>query len=59
MKFLLYQLEKAKPLFEPGGKFEKLYPLYEAKDTFLFTPADVTTGNTHVRDAIDLMNGID
>jgi Na+-transporting NADH:ubiquinone oxidoreductase subunit B len=54
MKFLLDQLEKWKPLFEPGGKLEKLYPLYEAKDTFMFTPPDVTKGGPHVRDGIDL-----
>jgi Na+-transporting NADH:ubiquinone oxidoreductase subunit B len=54
MKFLRQQLDKVAHHFEPGGKFERLYPLYEAKDTFLFTPADVTTGKTHVRDAIDL-----
>jgi Na+-transporting NADH:ubiquinone oxidoreductase subunit B len=54
MKLLLNQIEKAKPLFEPGGKLEKLYPLYEATDTFLFTPADVTEGAPHVRDARDM-----
>lgn len=47
-------LDKVEPLFKPGGKFEKLYPLYEANDTFLFTPGEVTHGKTHVRDAIDL-----
>lgn len=41
-------------LFEPGGKFEKLYPLFEAQDTFLLTPPDTTKGMTHVRDAVDL-----
>jgi Na+-transporting NADH:ubiquinone oxidoreductase subunit B len=40
--------------FEPGGKFEKLYPLFEAQDTFLLTPPDTTEGMTHVRDAVDL-----
>ena len=45
--------DEVKPLFEKGGKLEKLYPLYEAQDTFLFTPADTTKGRTHVRDAID------
>jgi len=54
MKFLLEKLEKMAPDFEPGGKLEKLYPLFEAKDTFLFTPADVTTGKTHFRDAVDM-----
>ncbi len=46
--------EKVEPLFHKGGKFEKLYPLYEANDTFLYSPGEVTTGSTHVRDAIDL-----
>lgn len=40
--------------FEKGGKLEKLFPLYEVMDTFLFTPKDVTKGRTHVRDALDL-----
>ncbi|MBX3419123.1 MAG: NADH:ubiquinone reductase (Na(+)-transporting) subunit B [Pirellulaceae bacterium] len=47
-------LDKIEPLFKPGGKYEKLYPLYEAQDTFLYTPGEVTHGGTHVRDALDL-----
>jgi Na+-transporting NADH:ubiquinone oxidoreductase subunit B len=47
------QLDKLAPLFEKGGKFEKLYPLYEAADTFLFTPGEVTRAPSHVRDGID------
>jgi Na+-transporting NADH:ubiquinone oxidoreductase subunit B len=43
-----------RPQFEEGGKFEKLYPLFEAQDTFLLTPPDTTKGMTHVRDAVDL-----
>lgn len=54
MKFLLHQLETLAPHFEKGGKFEKLYPIFEAGDTFLFSPSDTTKGSTHVRDAIDL-----
>ena len=54
MKFLRDQLDKVEPLFTKGGKLERLYPLYEAKDTFLFTPGLVTKGTTHVRDAIDM-----
>jgi Na+-transporting NADH:ubiquinone oxidoreductase subunit B len=45
--------DEIKPNFEKGGKLEKLYPLYEAQDTFLFSPGDTATGRTHVRDAID------
>lgn len=54
MKFLLDKIEKSKKDFEPGGKMEKLYPLFEANDTFLFTPSDVTESGPHVRDAIDI-----
>lgn len=41
------------PLFEKGGKFERLYPLWEAGDTFNRTPGDVTPSAPHVRDSID------
>ncbi len=46
-------LDKTAPLFESGGKFEKFYPLYEAADTFIYTPKDKTSGLTHVRDGMD------
>ncbi|MEC7716400.1 MAG: hypothetical protein VYC98_01230 [Planctomycetota bacterium] len=35
-------LDSIHPMFAKGGKFEKLYPLYEAQDTFLYTPGEVT-----------------
>jgi Na+-transporting NADH:ubiquinone oxidoreductase subunit B len=47
-------LDKIEPLFHKGGRLEKLYPLYEANDTFLYTPGETAEGSTHVRDAIDL-----
>ncbi len=48
-------LDTVEPLFEPGkGKLELLYPLYEAADTFLYTPKDTTTNAAHVRDSLDL-----
>lgn len=48
-------LDTVEPLFEPGkGKLGFLYPLYEAGDTFLFTPKDTTKSAAHVRDALDL-----
>jgi len=47
------QLDKLAPLFEKGGKFEKLYPIYEATDTILFTPGEVTKTASHVRDGLD------
>lgn len=54
MKFLRDQLDKVEPHFEKGGKLEKLYPLYEAQDTFLFSPGETAEGGTHVRDSLDL-----
>lgn len=54
MKMLRDFLDSQHKHFVHGGKFEKFYPLYEALDTFAYTPGDVTTGNTHVRDALDL-----
>ena len=54
MKVLRDLLDQAEPLFHKGGRLEKLYALYEAADTFLYTPGRVTEGPTHVRDGIDL-----
>jgi Na+-transporting NADH:ubiquinone oxidoreductase subunit B len=54
MKFLFDFMEKKiGPLFEEGGKLERLNPLYEAGDTFARTPGTVTPGAPHVRDSID------
>ena len=41
-------------MFLKGGKLEKFYPLYEAGETFLFTPGKVTKSGAHVRDFMDL-----
>ncbi|WP_339907238.1 NADH:ubiquinone reductase (Na(+)-transporting) subunit B [Symmachiella dynata] len=54
MKPLRRFLDRLHPLFDKGGKFEKWFPLYEAADTFLYTPGEVTHGRTHVRDSMDL-----
>ncbi len=54
MKFLRRILDKQARHFEPGGRFERFYPLYEAPDTFLYTPGKTTAGAAHVRDALDL-----
>ena len=47
-------IESLEPHFTKGGKFEKLYPLYEAIDTGLYSPPSVTNNSAHVRDGIDL-----
>lgn len=54
MKPLRRLLDSVHPMFDQGGKLEKLYPLYEAIDTFLYTPPDVTAKASHVRDSLDL-----
>ena len=47
-------LDSIEPHFTKGGRLEKYYGLYEMVDTFIYTPADVTRGSTHVRDGNDL-----
>ena len=47
-------LDKYEPHFHRGGKWERFYALYEAIDTALYKPADVTKNSAHVRDGIDL-----
>jgi Na+-transporting NADH:ubiquinone oxidoreductase subunit B len=54
MKSLRQFLDKIRPAFEEGGKLERLYPLFEATDTFLYTTDEVTTVEPHVRDSMDL-----
>lgn len=54
MKLLRFVFDKLEPLFNEGGKLAKIKPLYEALDTFAFTPGYTTKGAPHVRDAIDL-----
>ena len=47
-------LDSPHPHFAKGGKLENFYALYEAIDTFLYTPGEVAKGASHVRDGIDL-----
>lgn len=47
-------LDSIHPHMTGEGKFARFYPLYEALDSFLYTPGEVTTGAPHVRDAMDL-----
>lgn len=55
MKFIKNIFEKNKPLFEKGGKFEKLMPLFETFETLFFVPNVVTPSRgAQIRDAVDL-----
>ncbi len=47
-------LDSVEPHFAPEGRLHKLFPLYEALDTLLYTPGTVTRGSSHVRDGVDL-----
>ncbi len=54
MKLLRQWLDRVGKPFHPGGRFERFFPLYEAADTFFYSPAKTTTTGAHVRDAMDL-----
>ncbi len=54
MSRLRGSLDRMRPLFARGGRFERFHVLYEIVDTILYTPADVTRTAPHVRDGIDL-----
>jgi Na+-transporting NADH:ubiquinone oxidoreductase subunit B len=54
MQALRDALDRVHPYFAKGGVLEKAYPVYEALDTFLYTPGETANKVTHVRDSIDL-----
>lgn len=47
-------MDRIAPEFEKGGRLQAFYPVYEAIDTALYTPGQVTAGASHVRDGLDL-----
>lgn len=54
MSILRRTLDRIEPHVSAGGRFPKLYALYEAVDTIFYAPSDVNQGSNHVRDGIDL-----
>jgi Na+-transporting NADH:ubiquinone oxidoreductase subunit B len=54
MKGLRTFLDGKRGLFERGGRLERLFPLYEAVDTFLYAGATKTPSSPHVRDAMNM-----
>lgn len=54
MKILRNFLDQQKRHFEKDGKLSRLYPLFEATESFLFSTDEVTGTASHVRDAMDL-----
>ncbi len=54
MKSIRKYIDKIKPQFEKGGKFEKFHSTFDAFETFLFVPDKVTRKGSHIRDAMDM-----
>lgn len=46
-------VDKIKPNFLPGGKFEKLHSTFDAFETFLFVPNTTSKSGVHIHDAVD------
>ncbi len=53
MKFLKRFLDRVRPDFEEGGRFQSLRSVYDGFDTFLFTPSTTANSGVHVHDAMD------
>lgn len=53
MKALRNYIDKIKPNFEPGGRFEKFQSVFEGFETFLFVPNTTSKSGTHIHDSID------
>lgn len=53
MNNLRKYIDKIKPNFLPGGKFEKLHSTFDAFETFLFVPNTTSKRGTHIHDAVD------
>jgi Na+-transporting NADH:ubiquinone oxidoreductase subunit B len=53
MRALRSLLDRLAPTFEEGGLLAPLWPFYDALDTMLFTPGQVTRTAPHIRDGLD------
>lgn len=53
MGFMRKILDSIKPHFTEG-KLKKMYPAYDAFETFLFVPNHTSSSSCHVRDSVDL-----
>jgi Na+-transporting NADH:ubiquinone oxidoreductase subunit B len=54
MKALRNYLNRIKPDFEKGGKYQKFKSTFDAFESFLFVPNKVTRSGAHIRDAMDM-----
>ncbi|MBT3142548.1 NADH:ubiquinone reductase (Na(+)-transporting) subunit B [Ruegeria litorea] len=46
--------DRIEPNFTKGGKYEKLFPVYEMVESFIYTPKTVTTAAPHARSYVDM-----
>ena len=46
--------DRIEPNFTKGGKYEKLFPIYEMVESLLYTPKTVTTAAPHARSYVDM-----
>ncbi|SFK60638.1 NADH:ubiquinone reductase (Na(+)-transporting) subunit B [Shimia haliotis] len=46
--------DRIEPNFVKGGKYEKLFPIYEMVESLCFTPKTVTTAAPHARSYVDM-----
>ena len=54
MKWIADIFDKSRRHFEEGGKLAKLYPLFEATESFFFIPGLTTRSDAHIRDSLDV-----
>lgn len=53
MNALRKQIDKIKPHFQKGGKWESFHTAFDAFETFLFVPNTTSKRGVHVHDAVD------
>ena len=53
MKALRNYIDKIKPNFEEGGKFQAFRSVFDGFETFLFVPNTTSKTGTHIHDSID------
>lgn len=46
--------DSIEPHFKPGGKYEKLYPIFEMVETIFYTSSTVTKAAPHARSFVDM-----
>ena len=53
MKALRNYLNRIKPNFEPGGRFQSLQSVFDGFETFLYTPNTTSSSGVNVHDSLD------